>query len=298
MSETKKWLNKYLDYLLVEKQRSPQTVKNYRRYLQYFFNESGVRTLADLNEDIIHNFRVKLAKKNPPLNKKTQNYYAIALRGFLRFLVKRDQPVISPEKIELGKTEQKTVDFLEWSELEELFRAIQGDSLSAWRDRAILHLLFSAGLRVSELIALNRDSINLQKQEFSVKGKGGKVRLVFLSDQAKEVLQEYLRRRTDTDLALFIRFQPNQKTDGQRLSARSIQRLIKKYATRAGLIKKVTPHTLRHSFATNLLQNGADLRSIQTLLGHSSINTTQVYTHVTNANLKKVHRRFHGKKKI
>ena len=300
-NEIQKQINNYLEYLLVDRQRSPKTVENYRRYLKEFIRFSKIKRIAEINEDIVHKFRVHLSQKKikeKNLSRTTQNYYAIAIRGFLKFLARRNFKTLSADKVELGKAEQRKVDFLDLKEIEELLKVCSGNSLQQLRDQAILKLLFSAGLRISELIALNRDSLNLEKQEFSVKGKGNKVRIVFISDSARDSLERYLRKRTDTDLALFIRLgkQKNKKND-LRLSVRSVQRIIKKCALRAGIIKKVTPHVLRHSFATNLLQNGADIRSVQALLGHSSINTTQIYTHVTDANLKKVHQKFHGHRK-
>ncbi len=300
-NEIQKQINNYLEYLLVDRQRSPKTVENYRRYLKEFVRFSKIKRVAEINEDIVHKFRVYLSQKKikeKNLSRTTQNYYAIAIRGFLKFLARRNFKTLSADKVELGKAEQRKVDFLDLREIEDLLKACSGNSLQQLRNQAILKLLFSAGLRISELIALNRNSLNLEKQEFSVKGKGNKVRIVFISDSARDSLERYLRKRTDTDLALFIRLgKQKNKTNDLRLSVRSVQRIIKKCALRAGIIKKVTPHVLRHSFATNLLQNGADIRNVQALLGHSSINTTQIYTHVTNANLKKVHQKFHGYRK-
>jgi site-specific recombinase XerD len=309
MNQINQDIKNYLEYLLVDRQRSPKTIENYRRYLYTFTRWGKIKKAEDITEDKVHKFRVYLAQekripfetkttaKGSPLSKSTQNYYIIALRGFLKFLSKNDIPVLSPDKVELGKAEQRMVDFLTIEEIGRLLEVSTGSSLQSLRDQAILKLLFSAGLRISELVSLDRDSINLEKQEFSIKGKGNKIRVVFISDVARDALEKYLRKRTDADMALFIRLVKNQNaTDDLRLSARSVQRMIKKYATKAGIVKKVTPHVLRHSFATNLLENGADIRSVQALLGHASINTTQIYTHVTDANLKKIHHQFHGKK--
>jgi site-specific recombinase XerD len=309
MNQINQDIKNYLEYLLVDRQRSPKTIENYRRYLYTFTRWGKIKKAEDITEDKVHKFRVYLAQekripfetkttaKGSPLSKSTQNYYIIALRGFLKFLSKNDIPVLSPDKVELGKAEQRMVDFLTIEEIGRLLEVSAGSSLQSLRDQAILKLLFSAGLRISELVSLDRDSINLEKQEFSIKGKGNKIRVVFISDVARDALEKYLRKRTDADMALFIRLVKNQNaTDDLRLSARSVQRMIKKYATEAGIVKKVTPHVLRHSFATNLLENGADIRSVQALLGHASINTTQIYTHVTDANLKKIHHQFHGKK--
>jgi site-specific recombinase XerD len=308
MSPIKQQINNYLEYLLVDRQRSTKTIENYRHYLNEFIKWGKIKTPQEITEKLVHNFRVHLAqddntpviqqrKEQTTLSKSTQNYYVIAIRGFLKFLVRSNIKSLSPDKVDLGKAEQRTVDFLSIEEISALLKVCSGPSLPQLRDHAILMLLFSAGLRISELAKLDRDSINLEKQEFSVKGKGNKVRVVFISDVAKNALEKYLNKRTDADMALFIRLVKNQNnTNDLRLSHRSIQRMIKKYATEAGIVKTVTPHVLRHSFATNLLENGADIRSVQALLGHASINTTQIYTHVTDANLKKIHQKFHGKK--
>jgi site-specific recombinase XerD len=308
MSPIKQNINDYLEYLLVDRQRSTKTIENYRHYLSEFIKWGKIKTPQEITEKLVHDFRVHLAqddntpviqqrKEQTTLSKSTQNYYVIAVRGFLKFLVRSNIKSLSPDKVDLGKAEQRTVDFLDIKEIEALLKATSGPSLQKLRDQAILMLLFSAGLRISELAQLDRDSINLEKQEFSIKGKGNKVRVVFISDIARDALEKYLDKRSDADMALFIRLVKNQNnTNDLRLSHRSIQRMIKKYATEAGIVKTVTPHVLRHSFATNLLENGADIRSVQALLGHASINTTQIYTHVTDANLKKIHQKFHGKK--
>lgn len=273
----KKLVRQYLEYLEVEKNRSPQTIDNYQRYLRRFFT-----SFSELNLDNIRKFRIFLNRQG--INKKTQNYYLIALRGFLSYLAKRDIKALAPEKIELAKESSREVSFLEGAELARLLMAPKKS-----RDRAILTVLFSTGLRVSELINLDKSNINLERGEFYIRGKGGKIRPVFLSEIAKEALQRYLDKRNDTSLALFV------SKKHERLSPRSIQRIVKKAGITAGITKPVTPHTLRHSFGTDLLRAGADLRSIQKLLGHSSITTTQIYTHVTDRRLKKIHQKFHGK---
>ncbi|MFH2104767.1 MAG: tyrosine-type recombinase/integrase, partial [Parcubacteria group bacterium] len=242
------------------------------------------------------------------LKKSTQNYYIIALRSFLKYLAKRDIETLPAEKVEISKTSQREVEFLEEQEVERILAAAEGQDQKSLRDRAILELLFSAGLRVSELTGINRDKLNLKTQEIVVRGKGDKVRLTFISDSARDALESYLKKRTDIDPALFVRdiksadkFKKEDKKgeidNNLRLTPRSIQRIVKYYAAKAGIVKDVHPHTLRHSFATDLLSNGADIRSVQAMLGHSSITTTQIYTHVTDQKLKEVHKSFHGKKK-
>jgi site-specific recombinase XerD len=255
--------------------------------------------------EVIREYRLYLNRlrdeKGRELKKVTQNYHIIALRNFLKYLAKQDIDALQADKIEVGKNPARTVDFLEPEELERLIGGASENNFRSLRDRSILELLFSAGLRVSELVSLNREQINLKNQEFSVKGKGGKFRIVFISDTAKTALERYLEKRADLESALFIRL-PNAKkmaSDGHysRLTPRSIQRLVKFYATKAGIVKDVHPHTLRHSFATDLLANGADIRSVQAMLGHSSITTTQIYTHVTNQQLKEVHQAFHARRR-
>jgi len=294
--DIKALLNDYLDYLEIEKNRSIKTRVNYERYLKKFLEFSKISRPEQISQDLTRQYRLWLNRKS--IKKNTQNYYLIALRNFLKYLAKRDLKVLSADKIELGKQSDRQVVFLENSELERLLNAPNGSSFKALRDRAILELLFSTGLRVSELCSLNRDSINFKSGEFAVRGKGDKVRLVFLSNTAKEALKNYLEKRGDVDEALFVRNVKNPaKEDNLRLTTRSIERLVKYYAAKAGLSKKVTPHSLRHSFATDLLMNGADIRSVQALLGHSSITTTQIYTHITDRQLREVHQAFHGKQR-
>jgi len=299
--------NDFLEYLEIERNRAARTLTNYNRYLDKFIRwltdylKKSEVDAKDVTEDTIRKYRVYLnrfAKEDgAPLKKITQDYHIIALRGFLKFLGKHQINVPAPDKIELGKTHRKEIEFLEKNEVERLLAAPKGNSLEKLRDKAILEILFSSGLRVSELTSLNRDNFSLQKNEFTVEGKGDKRRIVFLSEAAQKALYMYLKKRQDPDPALFIR---HHRTKGQadlRLSVRTIQRIVKKYATRAGITKDIHPHTLRHSFATDLLQNGADIRSVQALLGHSSISTTQVYTHITDKHLREIHQEFHRKDK-
>ncbi|MFA5776908.1 MAG: site-specific tyrosine recombinase/integron integrase [Parcubacteria group bacterium] len=298
-------LTDFLEYLEIERNRSQKTIENYHHYLERFFKWSEIKNPEDITPDNVRKFRIYLNRyqdeKGQELKRVTQNYHMIALRIFLKYLSKRDVPVMSAEKIEIGKNPATMIEFLEPSELERLLNAASGEDKKSLRDRAVLELLFSAGLRVSELVSINRDQINLKNQEFSVRGKGSKVRIVFVSDTAKKALEKYLEKRTDIDPALFVRLpkkgaKETEKEGSLRITQRSIQRIVKHYATKAGIVKDVHPHTLRHSFATDLLSNGADIRSVQAMLGHSSITTTQIYTHVTNQGLKDIHKKFHGKR--
>ena len=295
----------YLEYLEIEKNRAPKTLENYGRYLNRFIGFAKIKNVEDMSEETIRQYRLYLNRlrdhEGQPLKKVTQNYHIIALRNFLKYMAKRGIKCVSAEKVELGKQEDREVTFLERNELNRLLEAPEGQSLIAMRDRAILHTLFSTGMRVSELCSLNRDEIDTKRGELSVMGKGSKIRLVFLSPEAKESLQIYLDKRSDVDEALFIRIPKTgnySKESNLRLTPRTIQRIVKKYAIKAGIIgKRVRPHKLRHSFATDLLRNGADIRSVQSLLGHSSVTTTQIYTHVTDKQLKEVHDRFHNTEK-
>lgn len=293
----------FLEYLEIEKGRSVKTVENYDRYLTRFLNQTKVTSPAKLTEDIVRQFRLWLNRQpgnSGEMKKKTQNYYLIALRAFLKYLRKLDIESLQPERIELAKVGGRDLDLITTNELERLMKAPTGDSLQALRDRAMLELLFSTGLRVSELCSLNAD-IDLSRDEFSVRGKGDKVRVVFLSDSAKKAIAEYLKKRGDMGEALFVSygkgFAKNRGKDLGRITPRSVERLVKSYAIKAGITRKVTPHVIRHSFATDLLENGADLRSVQALLGHANIATTQVYTHVTDKHLREVHKAFHGKRR-
>jgi len=302
MNNLQKLKTDFLEYLEIDKNRSPKTIENYDRYLSKFLEWSKLKKPESITEEIVHKFRVTLSRQvgqqGTLMTSRTQNYYIIALRGFLGFLTKKNIYSLSPEKIELAKTKDRTIDFLTIEEVREIINTASGESLTQKRDKAILILLFSSGLRISELTGLDRDQVNLKKREFSVIGKGSKIRIVFISEEARDIIQKYLEERTDIDSALFIRIVKNPgEHSNLRLTPRSIQRMIKKYTVKAGILKKVTPHVLRHSFATNLLQNGADIRSVQALLGHSSISTTQIYTHVTNEKLKEVYEKYSKKNK-
>lgn len=309
--------NQFLEYLEIEKGKSSKTMENYGHYLKRFISWSHLKDPGDISEEVIRNYRIYLNRyqdeSGRPLKKITQNYYIIALRSFLKYLAKRDIQTLPAEKVEVGKVTRKEVEFLEADEVERILEAASGADFKSLRDRAMLELLFSSGLRVSELIQINRDKLDLKKQEFAVRGKGEKLRVVFVSDSAKHALEKYLDKRKDIDPALFVRdsqalkkFQSkddqsradkNKNSAGLRLTPRSVQRMVKYYAAKAGIIKDVHPHTLRHSFATDLLINGADIRSVQEMLGHSSITTTQIYTHITNQQLREVHKAFHARRR-
>ncbi len=300
----------FLEHCEIEKGHSQMTVQNYDLYLRRFLEFAGDITPGKIVPDLIRKFRLQLNrmkdKQGRTLGKKTQNYHLIALRSFLKYLAKRDIKSLAPEKIELASIDEKQISFLEPGELTKLFEAtnIEKNDLIRLRDRAILETLFSTGLRVSELVGLRRKDINLEQGEFSITGKGGKSRVVFLSEAATARLKEYLDKRRDNSPALFIRHRVSKKVDEDisqefeefsHLTPRTIQRIIQKYTTIAGIGKKVTPHVLRHSFATDLLRSGADLRSVQSMLGHTSVTTTQVYTHITDKHLKEAHEKYHGK---
>ncbi|KKS56828.1 MAG: Tyrosine recombinase XerC, partial [Parcubacteria group bacterium GW2011_GWA2_42_35] len=303
-------IKEFLEYLEIERGASLMTIKNYRRYLKRFLDFAKLKNPGEITDDLIRKYRLWLNRqsdlKGGNLKRKTQNYYLIALRGFLKYLAKRGIAALTSERIELAKTSERELDLISQEELGRLLespayvKASAGKlsgNLKTLRDKAILELLFSTGLRVSELCNLNRDDIDLNKDEFSIRGKGDKVRLVFLSRPAKTALGDYLNGRADMEEAMFIRM-PNvkiQMSKPTRLTPRSIERIVAYYARKAGIAKKVSPHTLRHCFATDLLENGADIRSVQVLLGHSNISTTQIYTHVTDRQLREVHRAFHGK---
>ncbi len=294
----------FYDYLLIEKNRSAKTKVNYEHYLRRFFAFASITDPKDITPEVVRKYRLYLnslknAKSNG-LKKQTQIYHLIAVRSFLKYLAKRDIATLSPEKIELGKMPSRAIQFMDENELTRLLKSPTGEDLRGLRDTAILETLFSTGIRVSELSSLNRDSIDFSRGEFTVRGKGDKLRVAFLSEKAKGTIRKYLDKREDIEEALFIRIPKSSSFSGEnmtRLTNRSIERLIKKYTARAGIAKKITPHSLRHQFATDLLRNGADIRSVQALLGHSHITTTQIYTHVTDETLREVHKKFHGKKK-
>ncbi len=303
-------IDDFLEYLEIEKGHSPLTIREYKHYLNRFLGWLSTNTSAtkpeDISSELVGKYRLYLAhlpdKNGKLLKRVTQAYHIIALRAFLRYLlVQRDIPTLSPDKIELPKQSPRLVTFLNSEQVERLLNSPKISNEVGLRDKAILETLFSTGLRVSELVRLNRDQINLDRKEFGVRGKGGKLRVVFLSDTAAHWLERYLRRRKDHFKPLFIRYsgRVDTKKDGEkmRLTARSIQEIVSKYAKRCGLPMEVTPHTLRHSFATDLLIGGADLRSVQEMLGHESIRTTQIYTHVTNRHLKEVHQTYHNRNK-
>lgn len=288
----------FLEYLEIEKGRSVKTVENYDRYLTRFFEHTKVNIPAKLTETLVREFRLWLNRQpgvSGDMKKKTQNYYLIALRAFLKYLRKQGIESLSPERIELAKVGARDLDLITAAELERLLKGPAGDSLESLRDKAILELFFSTGLRVSELCSLSRD-LDLSRDEFAVRGKGDKVRVVFLSPAAKKAVADYVKARGDLGDALFVSYGRAGK-QSQTLTPRSVERIVKKYAVRAGITRKVTPHVIRHSFATDLLEGGADLRSVQALLGHANIATTQVYTHVTDKHLREVHKAFHGKRR-
>ncbi|KKW35983.1 hypothetical protein A2852_00955 [Candidatus Adlerbacteria bacterium RIFCSPHIGHO2_01_FULL_54_23] len=294
MKDLKFFKNEFLEYLEIEKGRSVKTVENYDRYLVRFLSHANVGKPDEISEKVIREFRLHLNRQN--LKLKTQNFYLIALRAFLKFLRRREIGSLNPERIELARIGARDLDLISSDELDRLMRAPTGGTLVSFRGRAILELLFSTGLRVSELCRLNRD-LDLSRDEFSVRGKGEKVRVVFLSSAAKKAVRDYLDRRGDIDEAMFVQMARNAGDGDLRITPRSVERLVKHYAVRAGITRKVTPHVIRHSFATDLLENGADLRSVQALLGHANIATTQVYTHVTDRHLREVHKAFHGKRR-
>lgn len=291
----------FLEYLEIEQNRSQKTIANYDHYLTRLIDYAGDIRVEEIDAELVRRWRLWLNRLGTntadELGKATQNYHLIALRSFLKFCAKRDIKALAPEKIELARTQRSQVTFLSGEEVERLLKQPDTAKLNGLRDRAILELLFSSGLRVSELVGLDRDHINLGRREFMVRGKGQKDRPIFISPEAAEWVQRYLDKRADTTRPLFIRYSGSKQIDlsgnFHRLTARSVQRMVSQYAKLAGILKHVSPHTLRHSFATDLLMNGADLRSVQALLGHSNIATTQIYTHVTDPHLKEVHQKFH-----
>lgn len=306
LSELKR---EFLEYLEIEKGRSIHTVRNYDHYLTRFLEYAKAEKPESLSEGQVREYRLwlnrqpgtKVGRNVDTLKRKTQNYYLIALRAFLKHLRKRGVESLNPERIELAKVPDRSLDLISAQELTRLMEAPDTSTIQGLRDKAILELLFSTGLRVSELCALSQEDVDLSRDEFSVRGKGDKVRVVFLSDTAKDAVRAYLKERRDFDDAMFIQYGKKMKKDevknkDLRLTPRSVQRILKRYATIAGITRKVTPHVIRHSFATDLLSNGADLRSVQALLGHANIATTQVYTHVTDKHLRDIHKKFHSRK--
>jgi site-specific recombinase XerD len=301
----------FLEYIEIEKGRSLKTVENYDHYISRFLEYTKLTDPKDITDNVVREFRLWLNRQatgnnratGDTLKKRTQNYYLIALRSFLKYLAKRGIKTLASDAIELAKVGERSLDLITEDELRRLFAApdSETDPEKKARGKAILELLFSTGLRVSELCSLSSD-MDLRADELSIRGKGSKVRVVFLSDEAKVSLRDYLKLRKDMDDALFVKV-GNEKTKANKegkgnggLTRRSIERIVKYYAIKAGISKKVTPHVIRHCFATDLLRNGADLRSVQIMLGHANIATTQIYTHVTDQHLREVHKKFHGKK--
>ena len=309
----------FLEHVEIEKGNSLKTIENYDRYLTRFFNFAKIKEPEEITDTNVREFRLYLNRQSTgnnratgeTLTKKTQNYYLIGLRTFLKYLAKRNIESMRAERIELAKIPERSLDLISSEELERLLKAPEGDDEKSLRDRAILQLLFSTGLRVSELCSLSRD-MNFPSGEFSIRGKGNKVRVVFVSDEAKNSISEYLKKRKDMDDALFVkvgseksekskvkssilpnRLRKDEVNEG--LARRSIERIVKHYAIKAGISKRVTPHIIRHCFATDLLSNGADIRSVQMMLGHANIATTQIYTHITDKQLRDVHKKFHSK---
>ena len=297
-------ITEFLEYLELEQNRSPKTIQNYSHYLIRLSDFAGDIKVADINPELIRKWRLWLNRlgtnTSDELSKTTQNYHLIALRSFLRFCIKRGYTALAPDQIELARTVRPQVTFLTPEELERLATQPELANPTGLRDRAIIELLFSSGLRVSELVGLDRDHVNLKRREFTVRGKGQKDRPIFISEAAASWIDQYLQKRQDNTKPLFIRYSGSKKVDlsgnYHRLTARSVQRMVARYARLAGITKHVSPHTLRHSFATDLLMNGADLRSVQAMLGHSNIATTQIYTHVPDPHLKAVHEQFHNRK--
>jgi site-specific recombinase XerD len=306
-SELSSKISAFLEYLEVERGSSSLTIRNYRHYLTRFLlwlEKQGIKlTLQSIKPEVIHNYRLYLSRlvdrDGRTLSRKTQGYHSIALRSFLKWCLKNDLEVMAPEKIELPKIAERQVKFLTGKEVDRLLNAPSLSTIVGKRDKAILEVLFSTGLRVSELVSLNRDNVDIKRREFGVVGKGGRARVVFLSSRAASYLEEYLKARDDNFKPLFVRHSrnlaPNLKDNQMRLTARSVQRILKKYSRKVKLPFDATPHVLRHSFATDLLMAGADIRSVQEMLGHKNIQTTQIYTHVTHRHLKEIYDTYHGR---
>ncbi len=295
----------FLEHIEIEKGRALKTVENYDHYISRYFEFSKVKNPEDITAESVREFRLWLNRQSmgnnratgKTVSRKTQNYYMIALRVFLKFLTRRKVKSMSAEEIDLAKIPERHIDLISPSELERLLASSEGDDLKSLRDKSILELLFSTGLRVSELCSLTND-IDFSVGEFSIRGKGGKIRVVFISENARETLKKYLSKRKDMSDALFVQIgkETETKKEIRPLTRRSIERIVKQCAIKAGISKKVTPHVIRHCFATDLLSNGADIRSVQIMLGHANIATTQIYTHVTDAKLREIHKQFHSKK--
>lgn len=303
MSEQQKTLGElvsdFLVFLEIGKNRSPRTLENYRHYLQRFLALVGKEKLPkDITQNVVQRFRLAMNRESPPLSLRTQHYHLCALRSFLKYLHKHDIECLSAEKVDLPKLPERTVDFLTPEETELLFRDMPQETLLEARNYAICETLYSTGLRVSELCSLNREHVNLKTRQFSVRGKGQKMRLVFLTERAVNSLTQYLEKRTDALSPLFLSYARKSKDDildseRRRLTRGVVEAVVRNAAFAVGIVKHVTPHTLRHSFATTLLQNGADIRAVQMMLGHSTIATTQIYTHLTDRNLHEIHEKFH-----
>jgi site-specific recombinase XerD len=303
VTEIEQLKREFLEHLEIEKGSSLKTIENYERYLNRFFAFTKITNPKEITDTNVREFRLYLNRQSTgnnratgeTLKKKTQNYYLIGLRAFLKYLAKNKIESLPAERIELAKVPERSLDLINEDELKRLLLAPVGHELKQLRDRAILHLLFSTGLRVSELCSLTRD-LNFSRGEFSIRGKGNKVRVVFVSEETASILNEYLKNRKDMDEAMFVKIGDEKRKDKiEGLARRSIERIVKHYAIKAGISKKVTPHIIRHCFATDLLSNGADIRSVQMMLGRANIATTQIYTHVTDKQLKEVHKRFHNK---
>jgi site-specific recombinase XerD len=295
----------FLEHTEIEKGRALKTIENYDHYLTRFLEQSKAKTAKDITEPVVREFRLWLNRQSTgnnratgaTLSKKTQNYYMIALRAFLKYLAKKGITSLSPEAIDLAKVPERHLDLITPHELSRLLDAPKGTDEKSLRDKAMMELLFSTGLRVSELCSLTND-IDLTADEFSIRGKGGKVRVVFLSEEAKSAVKNYMKARKDMNDALFVSMGKEVRTkEAKPITRRSVERIVKHYAIKAGISKKVTPHVIRHSFATDLLSNGADLRSVQMLLGHANIATTQIYTHITDKGLRETHKKFHSRRK-
>jgi len=320
MVSLKELKTRFLEYLEIEKGSALRTIENYDHYLTKFLDfaqKNGAKSPEDITEDVVREFRLSLNRQKvnsagDTVSKRTQNYYMIALRRFLKYLTKKGIKSLSTDQIELAKVEEHSLDLITPAELERILSAPTGNDVKTLRDKAILELLFSTGLRVAELCSLPRDIIT-SSDEISVRGKGGKIRVVFLSERARSALKKYLAAREDMEEGLFINLEPKKLAENKlketpkikkkkykgkeygNLDRRSIERIVRHYTTIAGISKRVTPHTMRHLFATDLLSNGADLRSVQALLGHANISTTQIYTHVTDKHLRDIHKKYHNK---